>query len=52
MKPVIGRDYWPNKTLRQMPRHWVLEDAHRPEAFPLRAWVLAMLIIIFFTVLP
>lgn len=25
--PIIGRDYYANPTLRQMPRHWVLEDA-------------------------
>lgn len=26
-KPVLGRDYYPRQTLRQMPRHWVLEEA-------------------------
>lgn len=49
MKPVIGRDYWPNKTLRQMPQHWVLEEA--TERFPWRGFILVLLIIIFITVI-
>jgi len=30
--PIIGRDYRPNPTLRQMPRHWRLveQDAEIP----------------------
>ena len=31
-RPVqIGRDYWPNPTLRQMPRHWHLEGTGDPK---------------------
>ena len=26
MKPIIGRDYWPEPTLRQMPRGWRLAE--------------------------
>ena len=32
-KPVIGRDYWPNRTLRQMPRHWHLEETQRQQRY-------------------
>lgn len=29
MRPIIGRDYHASPTLRQMPRHWILEDSDR-----------------------
>ena len=29
MKPIIGKDYWPNPVLRQMPKHWVIEESHK-----------------------
>ena len=29
MKLIVGRDYWPNPTLRQMPRHWVLSETEQ-----------------------
>lgn len=33
-RPIIGRDYFPNPTLRQMPRHWQLVESD-PEIPPL-----------------
>lgn len=43
---MIGRDYWPNKTLRQMPRHWVLEESRRPQRGYWELWLLAILVVV------
>lgn len=31
LKVTIGRDYYPSPVLRQMPKHWTLEETRRPE---------------------
>jgi len=28
-RPIVGRDYWPNPTLRRLPPTWTLEEARR-----------------------
>lgn len=30
LKVDIGRNYWPSPILRQMPRHWTLEESRKP----------------------
>ncbi len=44
MKPIIGRDYWPKPTLRQMPRDWRLSEprVHWP-AIRVVGWTAALI---------
>jgi hypothetical protein len=44
LKPIIGKDYWPSPTLRQMPSGWVLEESRKPAKLPAREGVWAALI--------
>lgn len=54
MKPVIGIDYYPNRTLRTMPPGWVLEESRLKRVHWFShssAWLVILTGMIFLTIL-